>query len=579
MRRGWIEGERSFALRSRSVITLILALAILPLLHGPAAAASTPQFRAYWVDAFGEGIWTPAEVDKLIAQSKAANINALVVQVGRRGDCFCNNAIMPRTQQTGVAPRPYDPLQYLIDKAHPEGIQVHAWIITTAIWNSIFPPHDPTHVYNTHGRGKTGSDNWLMRRYDGADRLGLDFYLDPGHPDAADYIAEMYLSVIRNYDVDGVNFDRVRYPDTGGAQTWGYNEVAVARFQAATGRTDKPLPTDPQWSQWRRDQVTSIVRKVYVEAYAIKPHVAISADTITYGMGPQSTVGGWEGTRPFKEQLQDWRAWMREGILDLNVPMNYKREYCTATDRTGPGCFNLDQQRGYTEWNEFAMDNQYARRTTIGSALYLNRIADSITQIRKSMATTAAGNSAIGWVGYSYRTPDCLTNRSCGPFRSGDDSRAELTRALTQPSEYDTIVPPVFAEPAAIPGLPWKDSPTKGHVRGTVTDDRGEAFDQARVDIYTTEDESDPEGTLVVSHLTTGSGWFGAVDLAPGRYKALVDVGRAYGQRVATFSVAAGQVTTVTIEAMRVSDRPSRPVTDVPSFDAEEAEPNPNGER
>lgn len=562
------------------MLALILALAILPLLHGPAAAAGGPQFRAYWVDAFGEGIFTPAEVDKLVAQAKAAKVNALVVQIGRRGDCFCNNASMPRTQAF-IAPEPYDPLQYLIDKARPEGIQVHAWIITTAIWNSLTPPKDPDHVFNTHGPSKTGYDNWLMTSYTGANRIGAEHYLDPGHPAAADYIAEMYLSVIRNYDVDGVNFDRVRYPDTGGAQVWGYNPVAVARFQEATGRTDRPAPTDAQWSQWRRDQVTNIVRKVYVEAYAIKPHVAISADTITYGMGPQSTAGGWEGTRTFKEQLQDWRAWMREGILDLNIPMNYKREYCTATDRTGPGCFNLDQQRGYTEWNEFAFDNQYSRQTAIGAALYLNKIPDAVTQVRKSMLTSAAGNSGIGWVGYSYRTPDCLTNRSCGAFRSGDESRAELTRALTEPSEYDAITPPVFVQEAAVPGMPWKDTPTTGHVRGTVTTADGRPFDQVRVDVYTTEDEGNPEGTLVASRITTGSGWFGVVDLAPGRYKAIVDQTVAYGQRIATFSVRSGGVATVEIEARAVRERPSRPL-EIPASDPQNGQgvdQDPNGER
>ena len=122
-----------------------------------------------------------------------------------------------------------------------------------------------------------------MLRSDGANRGGLDYYLDPGHPAAADYIVSMYTSVVANYDVDGINFDRVRYPDfTLGTNvpSWGYNPVAVARFQQATGRSDVPAATDPQWMQWRREQVTGIVRRVYLESYALKPHVRVSADTI-----------------------------------------------------------------------------------------------------------------------------------------------------------------------------------------------------------------------------------------------------------------------------------------------------------
>ena len=54
---------------------------------------------------------------------------------------------------------------------------------------------------------------------------------------------------------------------------------------------------------------------------------------------------------------------------------------------------------------------------------------------------SSAGNSGIGWVGYSYRTPD---DRANAGTRSGDASRAELTKALTQTSNYDPVVPPVF---------------------------------------------------------------------------------------------------------------------------------------
>ena len=129
-------------------------------------------------------------------------------------------------------------------------------------------------------------------------------------------------------------------PDWPLDNAWGYNPVALARFHAATGRSDRPLPNDPQWSQWRRDQITNIVRKVYVEAHAINPYLRMSADTITYGDGPQAYGGDWTQTRPYRETLQDWRGWMQEGILDTNIPMNYKREHCTAT---GPGASAISE--------------------------------------------------------------------------------------------------------------------------------------------------------------------------------------------------------------------------------------------
>jgi uncharacterized lipoprotein YddW (UPF0748 family) len=541
------------------------------------AAAAQPELRAYWVDAFGEGIFTPAEIDKLVTATKAANLNALVVQVGRRGDCFCNRAGMPRTQ-AAVAPLPYDPLDTLIAKAHAAGIQVHAWIITTAMWNSSIAPRDPSHAFNTHGPSTTGYDNWLGVKYDGALResasSSANWFFDPGHPDAADYMAEMYLSVARSYDIDGLNFDRVRYPDLTlpawpSDNAWGYNAVALDRFHAATGRSDRPLPNDPQWSQWRRDQITAVVRKVYVESYAIKPYLRISADTITYG----DYGGDWTQSRPYRETLQDWRGWMEEGILDLNIPMNYKREHCTAD---GPGCFG-DQRSWYMHWNDFAKEHQYRRQTSIGAAIYLNTVANSVTQVRKALAPSSSGASGVGWVGYSYRTPDARTNAGT---RSGDLSRAELTRALTQPSEYDGVTPPVFAQPAAVPLMPWKSAPTRGHLALMLTTKEGVAYDQLRVQIR--DHKSD---ALVASRLTNGNGYVAFVDLLPGKYRVLVvDDARLTETRVDNIKVVAGAVERASIavspKKLEGKKQPQETTpTYVPGEDPDAVEELPNGWR
>jgi len=551
-----------------SALCLLLLTLVLPTSASAGLAFDEPvaQFRAFWVDAFGLGIYTPAEIDQLVADTKAANMNALVVQVGRRGDCFCNRAMMPRTQ-AAIAPEPFDPLQYLIDKAHSEGIEVHAWVIATAIWNSVTPPINPNHVFNQHGPSKTGLDNWLMYRSDGAFRAGNDYLLDPGHPDAADYIVRMFTSVVANYDIDGIHFDRIRYPDfTLGTliPSWGYNPVAVARFQEVTGRTDIPAPNDPQWTQWRRDQITNIVRRVYLESTALKPHIRVSASTITYGYGPQSTPGGYEGTRTYGEVLQDWRGWMQEGILDFNLPMNYKREHFT----TEPN----NQLRMYEEWNEFAKDNQYDRQVVIGSAAYLNFITGTVTQVRKALAPSAAGNMAVGWSAYSYRTPDALTNTNQA---LGSAQRAELIRALTQPSEYDPLTPPVFEFSVPVPSIPWKDQPTKGHLMGTVTTPGGVPFDQIRVDLYDTETD-----VLIASRVADGNGWFGFVDLTLGRYKVKVDRTRAHGpHQTVTVTVSAGQVATVEMTPFMWGQEGNQPTPSTNGFDPGDPDLFLNGDR
>ena len=104
-----------------------------------------------------------------------------------------------------------------------------------------------------------------MTRSDGLSKLNDDWMLDPGHPDAAAWVANAATSIVRNYNVDGINLDRIRYPDGNLGSlvpSWGYNPTALARFRAETGRGDTPPNTDQQWTQWRRDQVTGIVRRL-----------------------------------------------------------------------------------------------------------------------------------------------------------------------------------------------------------------------------------------------------------------------------------------------------------------------------
>ena len=175
-------------------------------------AAGPAQFRAYWVDAFGDGIYTQAQIDQLVADAKAANLNAIVAQVVRRGDCFCNKAGLPRTEAP-IAPLPFDPLQSLIDSAHAQGIEVHAWVIAMGMWQGATPPADPSHIFNQHGPAASGQANWIDYRSDGADSLGNEFFLDPGNPDAAAWVVSVATAIARSYAVDGLNLDRIRYPD------------------------------------------------------------------------------------------------------------------------------------------------------------------------------------------------------------------------------------------------------------------------------------------------------------------------------------------------------------------------------
>lgn len=458
------------------------------------------QWRSYWVDSFNSGIYTPAQADALIADAQAVNANVLIVQVGRWQDCFCNRSSYPKTH-VAVDPPPYDPLDTIIDKAHEAGLQVHAWVNVAPMWHLATAPPQADHVFNTHGPNATGPDRWLNKRYDGAEVQdnGTFTFMDPGNPAAAEYMVKGVTSIAKNYDVDGMNLDFIRYPDyslSSAAGEWGYSDTALARFRALTGRTDTPVPSDPQWSQWRRDQVSNIVRRIYLGMAEAKPKARLSIDGIVYEHGPSATPGGWEGTRTYKEVMQDWRSWLDEGILDTVVAMNYKRE------------LNPDHVNMYREWNEYLKDHQYGRQNVVGPAIYLNTIPNSVIQAREALKPSAAGNTLIGWSGYSYAAPTLAVTAGQAPAAT---ERPALAAALTTTDPLGEK--PVFADKAVVPRMDWKESPKTGAVVGSLKLHDGTPLDQVSITARNVV-----TGQKVTGRLTDGTGWFGFVDLRPGTW-------------------------------------------------------------
>ncbi len=378
----------------------LLSLVIVPGLQAQTMAAQQVapfQLRGMWVDAFGPGFKTPTEVDKLILDASQMGLNALFVQASRRMDCYCNRSVVPRSADPNLAPN-FDPLEDVIAKAHAAGIQVHAWIIATAVWNTIEPYGATDHVWRTHGPGTSGINNWMNFRFDGITQSGPDFFLDPGHPDAVNYISQMVSSLVQNYNLDGIQLDRIRYPDSGLNSfdpAWGYNPTSLARFRFETGRSDTPTPKDALWTEWRRDQITNLVRRIYFETKISKPNMWVSAATIVYKEGPANRED-FKNKRTYFELLQDWPSWLEQNILDMAIMMNYRR------DRT------TDERNQFDQWNTFAsnlLNNQPRAKIAVGTALYLNPMQDSLAQIHRAISVP----NLAGWVGYSHRNPDLDT--------------------------------------------------------------------------------------------------------------------------------------------------------------------------
>jgi uncharacterized lipoprotein YddW (UPF0748 family) len=379
------------------------------------AQAAAPQngLRGLWVDAFGPGLRTPAEVAQMVEGASSLGFNTLFVQAIRRGDCLCLLSSVPVAAdlQKAGSPKTFDPLAETIRLAHARQMRVLAWVSVTGAYNSSLPSAGPAQVFMTHGPGPSTAgtvsrNSWLSRKPDGDWHSGADAWLDPGIPAAADYMATSALSLVRNYDIDGLQLDRIRYPDGG---DWGYSPVTLGRYRQETGQTGVPAPTDERWKAWKREQVTALTRRVALESRALKPGIIISAATIVYGDGP-ADLSAFQSTRTYSEVLQNWPAWMKEGLLDVNVIMNYKRDGVNG------------QENWFDHWNTFAAAQRVGvGEVAAGTSMYLNA-----PEVTAAQAGRALG-LGLGWVGYAYRTP---TNEVYKELQTQPQGLAALKTAL-----------------------------------------------------------------------------------------------------------------------------------------------------
>lgn len=113
--------------------------------------------------------------------------------------------------------------------------------------------------------------------------------------------------VVERYDVDGIHFDYLRYPENAPRfpDSYDYRKYSKGRSLA----------------QWRRDNLTEIVRYIYKGVKAMKPWVKVS--TCPVGKYKDTSRYPSRGWNAFHTVYQDVQGWLGEGIQDQIYPMLY----------------------------------------------------------------------------------------------------------------------------------------------------------------------------------------------------------------------------------------------------------------
>ncbi len=254
--------------------------------------------RSIWVTAWD--LTSPTRIDQMLEKISKHGFNKVFVQTRYRGDALYTPNKLDSTYSNPdercylLAGTNFDPLQYTIDKAKLYGIQVHAWVTVF-----VSTPHDLTKISRNH-HFYTKPD-WLLKDKNGASIKHDNYegaFIDPAIPEVREYLMNVFCDIIVNYEVDGIQFDYIRYPDS----IYGYNNVLHHDSLKAEGQ---------DFLMWRQQKISSFLNAAYIRLKAIKPKLEISAAVIA------------DPLKAYNSYSQNWSLWLKEGYIDRVYVMAY----------------------------------------------------------------------------------------------------------------------------------------------------------------------------------------------------------------------------------------------------------------
>lgn len=214
-----------------------------------------------------------SELIQILDQLQIANFNTVLFQARTRGEVFYKSAFEPYsallTGKVGKDPG-YDPLTFVIEECHKRGMECHAWIITLSTKNG---------------------------------------YLNPARKETKQLLLNLTREITDKYDIDGIHLDYLRYP-----------EKAKTSFDS---REFRQLGKGKSLMQFRRDNLTEILRSIYQEVKKEKPWVKVSTSPVgKFRDTSRYSSGNWNA---YHTVYQDVERWLNEGLQDQIYPMMYFR--------------------------------------------------------------------------------------------------------------------------------------------------------------------------------------------------------------------------------------------------------------
>ncbi len=331
----------------------LFCLTLLYILLSPTSYAQQ-EVRAVWVATIGGIDWPrnyardtqtinkqKKDFTDMLDKLQQININTILLQTRVRGTVIYPSAYEPWDGcMSGVPGRSpgYDPLRFAIEECHKRGMEIHAWVVTLPVgkWNAL------------------GCQRMRQKFPKAILKIGPDGYMNPEISQTADYLSDICAELTKNYNIDGIHLDYIRYPEN-----W-------------KTKTDKNTG---------RRNITNIVRKIHNRVKAINPQVKMSCSPLgKYRDLQRFSSKGWNA---YHTVCQEAQAWLRDGLMDQLYPMMYFQEnnfYPFAADwsenrygkdiAAGLGIYFLDPREGKWKIDEVKRQLNVIRNLGLGQCFF-----------------------------------------------------------------------------------------------------------------------------------------------------------------------------------------------------------------
>jgi uncharacterized lipoprotein YddW (UPF0748 family) len=231
-------------------------------------------------------------------------INAVMFQVRPAADAFYAKSREPwskyLTGTQGKAPD-YDPLEFAISEAHKRNMELHAWFNPyRATFDSKFYTLSSDHITRTR-------PEWFFI-------YGGIKLFNPGIPEVREYIVQVILDVVKNYDVDGIHMDDYFYPYIIDGQRINDSET----FAQYGGNFDNI-------KDWRRSNVDTLVKMLSDSIHKYKPRLKFGLSPFGIWANKSQNEEGSEtaGGSSYYENYANSRLWVERGWVDYINPQIY----------------------------------------------------------------------------------------------------------------------------------------------------------------------------------------------------------------------------------------------------------------